>query len=59
MKPILIHEKKKIIFLKVTSKLFSEERRLGSKNNGSPENSVMVAVGNEKLKNSMKKKVLC
>ena len=30
MKPILMYEKKTIVFLEVTSKLFSEERRLSS-----------------------------
>ena len=59
MKPILIHGKEKIIFSEVTSKIFSEERRLSSGSNVPLENLVMVAAGNGKMKNSMKKKVVC
>ena len=45
MKPILIHGKEKIIFSEITSKLFSEEKRLSGGNNVSPENSALVADG--------------
>ena len=59
MKPILIHGKEKIIFSEVTSKLFSEERRLGGGRNGPPGNLALVVAGNGKKKNSMKMKVVC
>lgn len=58
MKPILIHGKEKIIFSEVTSKLFSEEKRLSGERNVSPENSALVA-DNRKKNNFMKKKIVC
>ncbi|KAF5480552.1 hypothetical protein F2P56_001292 [Juglans regia] len=43
----------------VTSKLFSEERRLGGGRNGLPVNLALVVAGNGKKNNSMKMKVVC
>jgi hypothetical protein len=58
MKPILIHEKEKILFLEVTGKLLSEERRLSGGQNSTLENSALV-VANWKKKKHMKGNLVC
>ena len=55
MKPILMYEKETVVFLEVTSKLFSEERRLGSEKKSSLQEFALAVEGWKKKKNSMKR----
>ena len=58
MKPIMMCEKKIVVFSKVTSKLFFEERKVSDgKSNVSFKDSAL-AVNNRK-KNSKKKNIIC
>ncbi|KAF3622233.1 hypothetical protein FXO38_31400 [Capsicum annuum] len=57
MQPILIYGKKTVIFVEVTSKLISEEKRLKNGDEKSLEDSALVVKG--KWKQSSKKKVIC
>ena len=57
MKPILMYGKESLVFSEVTSKLFSEEKRLsGSGGNVSFEDSVLVV---ENGRRNSKKNVIC
>lgn len=59
MKLILIYRKEKIIFSKVTIKIFSKKRRPSGRSNSLTENLAMVAPKNGKMNNFIKKKIYC
>lgn len=59
MKPILLHGNEELVLSEVTSKLFSEEKRLTSGNHSSSGDSAYVSVVSGKKKNFKKKEVVC